>query len=201
MKVALWLNELRSEAHDDYGAISIPMGIALAIGGLLMGVLGRVQASGVTVLAGILFVGLILAALWIGHRRERVQMRLLGRGRLRETLLLRSTWVVLLWCFIWSYLLMLLADARGWNRVIGWRDLPLLLMTLFATYHLTMGVMLAISRWIVAGLIIALLLIVVPGVAALREQLWLAAGLFLGMVLVLSGAQGRQAFRHRYRAR
>ncbi len=201
MEIALWLDELRREAHDDYGALSIPMGIALAIGGLLMGVLGRVQASGVTVLAGILFIGLILAALWIGHRRERVQMRLMGRGRLRETLLLRSTWVVLLWCFIWSYLLMLLADARGWNRVIGWRDLPLLLMLLFATYHLTMGVMLSISRWIVAGLVIALLLIVVPSIAALREQIWLATGLLLGMVLVLSGAHGRQTFVRRQQQR
>ena len=201
MEIALWLDELRREAHDDYGALSIPMGIALAIGGLLMGVLGRVQASGVTVLAGILFIGLILAALWIGHRRERVQMRLMGRGRLRETLLLRSTWVVLLWCFIWSYLLMLLADARGWSRVIGWRDLPLLLMLLFATYHLTMGVMLSISRWIVAGLVIALLLIVVPSIAALREQLWLATGLLLGMVLVLSGAHGRQTFVRRQQQR
>jgi hypothetical protein len=201
MEIALWLNELRSEAHDDYGALSIPIGIALAIGGLLMWLLSRVQAPGVIVVAGILLAGLIVAALWVGHRREKMQMRMMGRGRLRETLLLRSTWVVLLWCFIWSYLLMLLADIRGWNRVIGWRDLPLLLMLLFATYHLTMGVMLSISRWIVAGLVIALLLIVVPSVAALREQLWLATGLLLGVVLVLSGAHGQQTFVRRQRQR
>jgi hypothetical protein len=201
MEIALWLDELRSEAHDDYGALSIPIGIALVIGGVLMGLLSRVHAPGITVVAGIVLAGLLLAALWVGHRRERVQMRLMGRGRLRETLLLRSTWVVLLWCFIWSYLLMLLADFRGWNRVIGWRDLPLLLMLLFATYHLTMGVMVSISRWIVAGLVIALLLIVVPSVAVLREQLWLATGLLLGVVLVLSGAHGQQTFVRRQQQR
>jgi hypothetical protein len=201
MEIALWLDELRSEAHDDYGALSIPIGIALVIGGVLMGLLSRVQTPGITVVAGIVLAGLLLAALWVGHRRERVQMRLMGRGRLRETLLLRSTWVVLLWCFIWSYLLMLLADFRGWNRVIGWRDLPLLLMLLFATYHLTMGVMVSISRWIVAGLVIALLLIVVPSVAVLREQLWLATGLLLGVVLVLSGAHGQQTFVRRQQQR
>jgi hypothetical protein len=201
MEIALWLDELQSEAHDDYGALSIPIGISLAIGGLLMGLLSRVQAPGITVVAGILFVGLIVAALWVGHQRERRQMRMMGRGRLRETLLLRSTWVVLLWCLIWSYLLMLLADIQGWNRVIGWRSLPLLLMVLFATYHLTMGVMLSISRWIVAGLVLVLLLIVVPSVAALREQLWLATGLLLGVVLVLSGAHGRQTFVRRHHQR
>ncbi|MBC7235954.1 MAG: hypothetical protein H5T69_08935 [Chloroflexi bacterium] len=194
MGIWVWLQEAQSEAHDHYGALSIPLGVALGLGGVALELLTRLRW-----LAWALFIGMLVLALWVGHDWERSQARALGRARTRETLLLRSTWVVLLWCLLWSYLLLLLADARGWSAHAGWLDLPILMMLLIATYHLTMAVLISVGRWLLLGLVVAALAVILPAVPALRAHLWLVAGALVGLALVISGLEGRRALARRLR--
>ncbi len=166
------------------------MGAAVLLGYLFRALLPRIAWLGNTILSV-----LMLCALWYGHRLEIRWLRSLGRRRIRGTLFLRVTWLVLLWSFLWSYVLLLFARALAWDvQIPGWRNGPLLLTLTLALYHLTMGVKMSLRRWIWLGAVLVLWAVLIPGVPLLRERMFVSIALLVGGALLVSGHWGRREF-------
>jgi hypothetical protein len=79
-------------------------------------------------------------------------------------------------------------------QIPGWRDGPILLVLILATYHLTLGVKMLLRRWIGLGTVLVLWSVLIPSVSLLRERIFLAVALLVGGALLISGYQGRQRF-------
>jgi hypothetical protein len=185
-----WLRRFQAQGHDTFGAFELTIGAAV-----LFSYLVRAVLPDVTWLGGMVFYLSMIGALWYGHRLETRSLRILGRRRVWGTLFLRSTWLVVFWSFLWSYALLLFAHALAWDvQIPGWRDGPILLVLILATYHLTLGVKMLLRRWIGLGTVLVLWSVLVPSVSLLRERIFLAVALLVGGALLISGYQGRQRF-------
>jgi hypothetical protein len=194
MRLMNWLEEAQAEGHDTYGAYEWALGIALLVGLSLFALL---PASW---LAALFFWALILAALWYGRELELQQLARLGHRRPWGSLSLRLTWLTLAWSLVWSLLALAFAHARGFDRLPGWADGPLVALLVLGLYHLGLGAKLNLGRWVYVGLALCVAVVLVTSVPFLRQHMHPAAGVLGGGALMLSGHLGRRSYAQQRRA-
>ncbi len=188
-RATMWLARAANEGQDDYGAYSLPIGGAILLGYLLLGLLPRV-----TTLVGLVPYVLILAATWYGGQVDQRQLQSLGRRRVRGTLLLGASWVTFLLAVALAGLLLLVAHGNGWHHVSGWEDGPVFVTTVSALTKLSHGLRLRVRRRIIFGLLLAGLVVLLPVVPFLRNHLFLSTAILSGGALILSGLLGRREY-------
>jgi hypothetical protein len=178
--------------QDDLGAVELPLGIAVLTGLLLCALPFKPRWLG-----GAALLVMLGSALWYGNLLEYRLLHQVGRRRFRGNLLVAITWVVLGWSLLWAGLLILLAHARGWHWLSGWRDGPLLLTLGLGSFYMSQGVRLGVRRWLCLGGVLLLLGVLIPAVRPLREHMDLAAALLDGGALLASGMAARRALQGR----
>lgn len=189
MKLMRWLAALETEAHETFGTLETTMGA-----GILLGYGLHWALAGVRWLATVTLLLLLVCGLWYGQRLEYRLFARLGRRHFRGTLVLRVTWVTLAWAACWALVLWGVAAARAWTRLDGWRAGPVILLTVLSSYYITLGLALGLRRWLLLGLLLGAWLILIPGLAPLRQYLDLAVAGLAGLTLLATGMAGYRAY-------
>ena len=196
MDLTDWAARQRAAGQDSHGAFELPLGIAVIIGYLLLALLGKAPWWAVLV-----FLLLGVVGLGFGHRAEARQLKTLGRRRVRGTLLLGATWLLGLWSFFWVCVLLLFARARAWDRMPGWHEGVMGVSLLLGIYSLAFGIKKSLRRQQFTGIALIIWAVVLPAVGVFRERAYLASAVFLGLVLVVSGALGQRSLRRHLASR
>lgn len=184
-----WLNRAVWQGHDNYGTYDLTLGVAIALGFLLLAILPQVNW-----LAWAAFWALFFAALWYGSVLENRQLETLGKRRARGTLLLGITWVSAVVVLLLAALLLALAHIKGWHRLPGWLDVPVFITAVLALNHLAQGVRLGIKRRLILGAAMCGVLVLLPGVEVLRRNLFLSTSILTGCLEVVGGLLGRREY-------
>lgn len=188
-RASRWLNRARWEGHDNYGAYGLTAGSAIAVSFLLFALLPRVSW-----LTWLVFWILLGVGVWYGNQLEYRQLRALGRRRARGTLLLGITWLTYGLVGTLALVLLGLARLRGWHHLEGWQDMPILVTAVTALNHLAHGVRLGIRRRLLLGAAMCGVIVLLPGVRVLRENLYLATSVLTGGLEVAGGLLGRRVY-------
>jgi len=185
----VWLNRARWEGRDNYGVYDLTIGVALVVGFTLFALLPRVGG-----LAPVVLLILIGAAAWYGSRLEYRQLGSLGHRRARGTLLLGITWVTLLLSGVLGLMVLGVAHLQGWHLLPGWQDVPIYTTVVTALNHLAHGVRLGIRRRLIMGSALCAVVVLLPGVPVLRQNLYLSTAVLTGCLEVVGGLLGRRDY-------